>query len=73
MTSKGSPVNKDSSTVDSPVRTVPSTGMRSPGRTKITSPTTTLLTATSLSRPSYTTQAVVGDVILVRPGERIPT
>ena len=37
-TGKLSPVSMDSSTADAPSRTVPSTGMRSPGRTTATSP-----------------------------------
>jgi hypothetical protein len=57
-TGRGSPVSIDSSTADAPDSTTPSTGMRSPGRTTTSSPTATVSTATSCSRPSRRTSAV---------------
>ena len=56
-TGTDSPVRSDSSTAEAPSRTSPSTGTRSPGRTRTTSPTTTSSIATSDSTPSRTTRA----------------
>ncbi len=56
----GSPVSIDSSTADAPSVTTPSTGMRSPGLTITTSPTSTASTAMSISLPSRRTCAVLG-------------
>ena len=56
----GSPVSIDASTADPPSTTTPSTGMRSPGRTRSRSPTATASSGISWSVPSRTTRAVVG-------------
>jgi hypothetical protein len=55
----GSPVTIDSSTADRPSITSPSTGIFSPGRTAMTSPTATSSIAISRSSPSRTTRAVL--------------
>ena len=55
-----SPVTSDSSTWLRPSTMVPSTGMRSPGRSTTRSPTRTCSTAISVSMPSRRTRAVVG-------------
>jgi hypothetical protein len=55
-----SPVIIDSSMYDDPETTTPSTGTRSPGRTTISSPTTTWSSGTSDSRPARFTRAVAG-------------
>src|SRR5207249_4341515 len=49
-TGTGSPVSIDSSTADDPSITTPSTGIRSPGRTRSTSPARTCSSGTSASR-----------------------
>ena len=60
-TGTGSPVTIDSSTALRPSRTAPSTGTRSPGRTRRRSPTPTRSSGTSSSRPSSRrTRAVAG-------------
>ena len=51
-TGTGSPVSSDSSTVDWPSSTMPSTGTDSPGRTRSLSPTWTVSSGTSVSLPS---------------------
>ena len=51
-TGRLSPVSIDSSTVERPSTTAPSTGTRSPGRMRIRSPTTTSWVGTSISAPS---------------------
>ena len=56
----GSPVSIDSSTALAPLTTSPSTGTRSPGRTRISSPRTTESAGTSVSAPSRNTRAVFG-------------
>ncbi len=55
-----SPVSMDSSTADSPSVTVPSTGMRSPGRTTTTSPGSTSSVFNSTSAEFRITRAVGG-------------
>ena len=55
-----SPVITDWSTDVVPLRMVPSTGMISPGNTRITSPTSTISAGTTCSLSSRTTRAVVG-------------
>ena len=55
-----SPVTIDSSTADCPFATVPSTGIFSPGRTTMVSPTTTCSMGTSNAVPFLTTRAVLG-------------
>jgi hypothetical protein len=55
-----SPVSIDSSMVEAPSTTIPSTGIFSPGRTRTTSPTRTDSTGTSCSLPSRITRAVFG-------------
>ncbi len=55
-----SPVSIDSSTVEAPSVTRPSTGTFSPGRIETTSPTSTSAMATSTSAPRRTTRAVRG-------------
>ncbi len=50
----------DSSTADWPVRTTPSTGIFSPGRTTTTSPGTTSDAGTTTSSPPRRTRAVSG-------------
>src|SRR5690606_431219 len=55
-----SPVIMDSSTVERPSSTTPSTGIRSPGRTTMMSPTCTWAMGTSTSTPPWTTRAVLG-------------
>ena len=60
-TGNDSPVNIDSSIDDAPETTTPSTGTRSPGRTRNSLPTMTSLKGTSFSTPSEeTNRAVVG-------------
>ena len=59
-TGRLSPVSMDSSTAVVPETTTPSTGIFSPGRMRMTSPTTTSSTGTSTSTPSRTTRAVFG-------------
>ena len=59
-TGNDSPVSIDSSTAPAPLRTSPSTGKRSPGRTSTMSPCRTLAMGTSVSRPSRRTLAVEG-------------
>ena len=56
----GSPVSIDSSTAEAPVVSTPSTGTRSPGRTRTRSPTSTSPTGRSVSMPSRITRAVRG-------------
>ncbi len=68
----------DSSTAARPARTLPSTGIASPGLTRSRSPTATSASGTSLSTPSRTRRAIFGarssslrtaaDVRLARPG-----
>ena len=55
-----SPVNIDSSTVEFPSVTTPSTGTFSPGLTRMRSPTCTSSTGTSTSCPSRKTVAILG-------------
>ena len=55
-----SPVTIDSSTVLRPSTTTPSTGIFSPGRTRMRSPTCTSASGTSRSSPSRTRRAVFG-------------
>ena len=55
-----SPVTNDSSTVETPLTTSPSTGSLSPGRTVTTSPSTSSSTLTVISVPSTTLVAVGG-------------
>ena len=55
-----SPVTADSSTLDRPVSTVPSTGMRMPGLMTTVSPTATSSAGISVSTPSRSTSAVSG-------------
>ena len=56
-----SPLSMDSSTLVVPSIISPSTGMRSPGRTRMISPTTSSSTSTCFSLPSFaTTHAVSG-------------
>ncbi len=55
-----SPVSIDSSTDELPSIRTPSTGTRSPGRTRTRSPTTTSSTGTSRSPPGRSTRAVSG-------------
>ena len=55
-----SPVNIDSSTVLCPSVITPSTGIRSPGLTKMTSPTATCAISTNFSLPSFNTTAFFG-------------
>ena len=52
-----SPVKTDSSTAEAPSTITPSTGIRSPGRTRTTSPTITSSIATIVSTPSRSTRA----------------
>ena len=59
VTGSGSPVSIDSSTADAPSTTRPSTGTRSPGRTRRRSPGTTSARSTSASTPSRIRRAVV--------------
>ena len=59
-TGSGSPVSMDSSTEEAPSVTVPSTGIRSPGRTRRRSPLRTSATGISVSEPDRTTHAVSG-------------
>src|SRR6266545_914221 len=54
-----SPVSMDSSTAELPSTMTPSTGTSSPGRTWITSPTSTSSTGKSISLPSRMTRAVL--------------
>ena len=56
----GSPVSIASSTNDAPDTTRPSTGTRSPGRTRTRSPIWTSATARSISPAAVTTRAVCG-------------
>ena len=56
----GSPVMADSSTLVCPKSTVPSAGMRSPGRTTISSPVRSSATGTTVSTPPRTTVASLG-------------
>ena len=58
LTGMGSPVSIDSSTVEEPPTTTPSTGIFSPGRTRTRSPWRTSATGTSVSTPSRMTRAV---------------
>ncbi len=55
-----SPVTSDSSTAERPEATRPSMATRSPGRTRMRSPTPTALIGTSPSTPSRTSRAVSG-------------
>ena len=55
-----SPVSMDSSTAEAPVRTTPSVGIFSPGRTRISSPFMTSSTGMSAGWPSRITRAVLG-------------
>ena len=55
-----SPVSIDSSTEVRPSTTTPSTGILSPGRTRITSPKATSSTVISCSTPLRITRAVLG-------------
>ena len=55
-----SPVSMDSSTADAPSRTLPSTAIRSPGRTTRTSKGRTCSTGISISVPSRSTRATAG-------------
>ena len=59
-TGRLSPVSIDSSTVECPATTTPSTGTFSPGRTRSTSPTSTRSSGTSTSASPRTTRAVRG-------------
>ncbi len=59
-TGRLSPVSMDSSTAETPSRTIPSTGIFSPGRTTTRSPIRTSSSGTSVSSPSRTTRAVLG-------------
>jgi hypothetical protein len=63
-----SPVSIDSSSADAPSTITPSTGTRSPGRTRSRSPARTWSSGTSCSRPSRSTRAVAG-----RSFSRAPT
>ena len=56
----GSPVSIDSSTLPAPLRTTPSTGSRSPGRTRTSSPGRTRAIGTSRSAPPSTRCAISG-------------
>ncbi|MCY1372528.1 hypothetical protein D9M69_597400 [compost metagenome] len=66
-TGTGSPLIMDSSMKLLPSTTSPSTGMRSPGRTSITSPATTSSMAISAAAPLRTTRAVLA----CRPSRRL--
>ena len=59
-TGMDSPVRADSSTLDAPSSTTPSTGTDAPGRTSTKSPTCTCSTGSSTSPPSRRTVAVLG-------------
>ena len=59
VTGIGSPVTIDSSIAERPSSTSPSTGIFSPGRTTMTSPTWTSSIGISRSSPSRTTRAVL--------------
>ena len=59
-TGRLSPVSIDSSIVEAPSVTTPSTGIRSPGRMRTKSPTRTSAVGTSTSAPARTTRAVRG-------------
>ena len=59
-TGRGSPVSMDSSTVDWPPMSRPSTGIFSPGRTRIRAPRSSVSMGTSRSPPSSTKRAVFG-------------
>ena len=59
-TGMDSPVRADSSTLDAPSTTTPSTGTEPPGRTSTRSPARTCSTGTSTSCPSRRTAAVLG-------------
>ena len=59
-TGMDSPVRADSSTLDAPSTTTPSTGTEAPGRTSTRSPAWTCSTGTSASPPSRRTVAVLG-------------
>ena len=61
-----SPVRADSFTALIPSRTTPSTGTLSPGLTRKISPLRTVSTGTSVSAPSLSTTAVLGES-LMRP------
>ncbi len=58
-TGTGSPVSIDSSTLEAPSRTTPSTGTFSPGRTRSRSPGRTSSSGTSLSLPSSASRRAV--------------
>ena len=60
LTGIGSPVNIDSSTLDEPSITLPSTGIFSPGRTLIVSDNPTCSIAKLTSLPLRITNAVFG-------------
>jgi hypothetical protein len=60
LTGRLSPVTIDSSTSERPSITVPSTGIRPPGRTRTASPTATSAVGTSTSAPARTTVAIGG-------------
>ena len=59
-TGMDSPVTADSSMLVAPSVTVPSTGMRAPGRTMTVSPRTSVATGTTCSTPPRTTVASAG-------------
>ena len=59
VTGIDSPVTSDSSTVDRPSSTVPSTGTASPGRTRSRSPSRTSSNGTSASEPSAASRRAV--------------
>ena len=63
----GSPVTIDSSTLVLPSSTTPSTGMRSPGRTRSRSPTWTCASGTSVSAPDASTRRAVEGARPSRP------
>ena len=59
VTGIDSPVTSDSSTVDRPCSTIPSTGTASPGRTRSRSPSCTSSSGTSASEPSAASRRAV--------------
>ncbi len=60
-TGTDSPVIGASSTSDAPEVTLPSSAIRSPGRTRIVSPTPTSSTCVRVSAPPFSTDASAGD------------
>ena len=60
LTGIDSPVSMDSSTSDSPVSTVPSTGILLPGRITTVSPASTSAEGISTSTPFRMTEALAG-------------